>query len=143
MKSPSPERKAAIILSVEPASIAWMALKSRPRLKQAYLNMAIGWPPWSTMTFLPFSLSQVKAGSGLRPVRKKPSFSLIWAKCTAGGCLPCSSGVKPWLGADCATCTEPSSRPAIADFPGAETECLASSPSVLRKPPAMVAISGE
>ena len=112
-------------------------------MKQAYLNMAIGCPPWSTTTFRPFSLSQVNAGSALRPVRKKPSFSLIWAKCTAGGFLPCSSGVKPWLGADWATCTEPSSRPAMADLPGADTECLASSPCSFRKPPAMVAMRGE
>jgi hypothetical protein len=31
----------------------------------------------------------------------------------------------------------------MAVFPGAETECLGSSPSALRKPPAMVAMSGE
>ncbi len=30
-----------------------------------------------------------------RAVRKKPSFSLIWAKCTAGGRWPFSSGPKP------------------------------------------------
>ncbi len=95
------------------------------------------------MTPFPLSLSQVKLLSGLRPVRKKPSFSLICAKCSAGGVLPCSSGPKPCEGADCATCTVPSMRPAIADLPGGDTEYLGASPSSFRKPPAMVAISGE
>ncbi len=112
-------------------------------MKQAYLNMAIGWPPWSMITRLPLSLSHVKAASGLRPVRKKPSFSLIWAKCSAGGFLPCSSAMKPCDGADWATCTEPSATLAIPDLPGAETECFPVSPSCFRKPPAIVAISGE
>ena len=35
------------------------------------------------------------------------------------------------------------SLPAMADLPGGETECDASKPSSFRKPPAMVAISGE
>ena len=38
---------------------------------------------------------------------------------------------------------EPSMRPAIAEVPGADTECLPRSPSCSRKPPAMVAMSGE
>ena len=76
-------------------------------------------------------------------MRKKPSFSLIWAKWSAGGVLPCSSSVKPWLGADCATCTEPSRRLAIAVCPAADTACRRSSPSSFRKPPAMAAMSGE
>src|SRR5262249_10237558 len=83
----------------------------------AYLNMASGCPPWSTSTFLPLSLSQVNAGSGARPVRKKPSFSLIWAKCTAGGICPFSSGPKPCDGADWHTCTVPATTPSMADFP--------------------------
>jgi len=56
--------------------------------------------------------------------------------------LPCSSGPKPCEGADCATCTVPSSSPAIADLPGGETECFGSRPSFCRYPPAIVAISG-
>ena len=106
--------------------------------------MAIGWPPWSTITFLPLSLSQVKALSGLRPVRKKPSFSLIWAKCTAGGFLPCSSGREALRGRRLGDMHGAVGH--AGDAPicrAAETECLAVSPSCFRKPPAKVAISGE
>src|SRR5581483_3182629 len=116
---------------------------STPFLKQAYLNMAMGCAPWSTITRLPLSLFHVNALSGLRPARKKPSFSLICAKCTAGGFLPCSRGPKPWDGADWPTCTDPSTSPAIADLPGAETECLGARPSCCRKPAAKVAMRGE
>ena len=84
----------------------------------------------------------MKAGSGARPVRKKPSFSLIWAKWTAGGRWPFSSGPKPCEGADWQTCTVPSTSPSIADLPGGAIECLGAKPSSFRKPPAIVAISG-
>ncbi len=110
---------------------------------QAYLNMASGWPPWSTSTRLPFSLSQENVGSGARPVRKNPSISLIWAKCIAGGAWPFSRGPKPWDGADWHTCTVPATTPSIADFPSGAMECLGANPSCWRKPPAIVAISGE
>jgi len=105
--------------------------------------MASGWPPWSTRTFLPLSLSHANAGSGARPVRKKPSFSLIWAKWTAGGAWPFSSGPNPCEGADWATCAVPCRRPSIADLPGGAMECFGWNPSSFRKPPAIVAISGE
>src|SRR5882672_10380903 len=85
--------------------------------------MASGWPPWSTSTRLPSSLSQVKEGSAARPVRKKPSFSLIWAKCTTGGRCPFSSGPKPCEGADWATWTVPSTSPSMPDLPGGAIEC--------------------
>ncbi len=91
----------------------------------------------------PLSLSQVNDGSAARPVRKKPSFSLIWAKCTAGGFCPFSSGPKPWEGADWQTCTVPSTTPSIADLPAGAIECFGCRPSSFKKPPAMVAISGE
>src|SRR5437870_10998745 len=76
-------------------------------------------------------------------VRKKPSFSLIWAKCTAGGTWPFSSGPKPCDGADWQTCTVPATRLSMADLPGGAMECFATRPSSCRKPPAIVAISGE
>ena len=100
---------------------------------QAYLNMASGWPPWSTSTRLPLSLSQEKAGSGARPVRKNPSISLIWAKCTAGGAWPFSSGPKPWDGADWHTCTVPATTPSIADLPGRRDGMLGSEPLLLEE----------
>ncbi len=131
------------MFSVEPTSISDRLFTSTPFLKQAYLNIAMGWPPWSTITFLPLSLSQVKALSAWRPAMKKPSFSLIWAKWTAGGFWPFSSGAKPCEGADCVTWTEPSTTLAMPDLPGGDTECLPTSPSSFRNPPAMVAISGE
>jgi hypothetical protein len=46
-------------------------------------------------------------------------------------------------GADWQTWTDPSARLAMADLPGAETECLGAKPSCCRKPPAKVAMSGE
>ena len=46
-------------------------------------------------------------------------------------------------GADWADMDRAIGRPAIADLPGAETECLGVRPSCFRKPPAKVAISGE
>ena len=82
-------------------------------------------------------------GSGARAVRKKPSISLIWAKWTAGGFWPFSSGPKPCDGADWPTCTVPFTSPSIEDVPAAATECFGSNPSSFRKPPAIVAISGE
>ena len=105
--------------------------------------MASGWPPWSTSTRLPESLAQSKAGSAARAVRKNPSFSLIWAKCTAAGICPFSSGPKPCDGADWQTCTVPATTPSIADLPAGAIECLGVSPSSFRKPPAIVAIKGE
>src|SRR5437870_10323418 len=76
-------------------------------------------------------------------VRKKPSFSLIWAKCTAGGAWPFSSGPKPCEGADWHTCTVPATTPSIADLPTGAFECLGCRPSSFRNPQAIVAISGE
>jgi hypothetical protein len=83
------------------------------------------------------------AGSGARPVRKNPSISLICAKCTAGGAWPFSSGPKPCDGADWQTCTVPATTPSMADLPSGAMECLGANPSCWRKPPAIVAISGE
>ncbi len=85
----------------------------------------------------------MKPGSGARPVRKNPSISLIWAKCTAGGVWPFSSGPKPCEGADWQTCTVPATTPSMADLPAGATECRGASPSSARKPPAIVAIRGE
>ncbi len=85
----------------------------------------------------------MKEGSAARPVRKKPSFSLIWAKCTTGGRCPFSSGPNPCEGADWATCTVPFTSPSMADLPGGAIECFGSNPSAFRKPPAIVAIRGE
>ena len=85
----------------------------------------------------------MKPGSGTRPVRKKPSISLIWAKCTAGGAWPFSSEPNPCDGADWQTCTVPAATPSMADRPGGAIECRGVRPSWARKPPAIVAISGE
>jgi hypothetical protein len=85
----------------------------------------------------------VKPGSAARPARKKPSISLICAKCTAGGACPFSSGPKLCDGADWQTWTVPATTPSMADLPGGATECRGVRPSWARKPPAMVAISGE
>jgi len=89
------------------------------------------------------SLSQEKPGSATRPVRKKPSISLIWAKWTAGGVWPFSSGPKPCDGADWQTCTVPAATPSMADLPSGAIEWFGESPSSRRKPPAIVAISWE
>jgi hypothetical protein len=142
MYSPRPSRKAWIISSVLPASSAIRSPKATPRLWQAYLNMAIGWPPWSISTSRPASLFQENSGSALRPVTKNPSRSLIWAKWATGGVWPRSRGPKPWAGADWATWAVPSSSEAMADLPGCDTRCTGSSPWSFRNPPAMVMISG-
>ena len=88
-------------------------------------------------------MSQVKPGSGARPVRKNPSISLIWAKCATGGAWPRSSGPKPCDGADWQTSTVPATTPSMADLPAGATECRGASPSSARKPPAIAAIRGE
>ena len=105
--------------------------------------MASGWPPPNNTTSAPSSLFQENSGSGSRPVRKKPSISLIWAKWTTPGSSPFDSGPKAWLSADCTTWAEPSFKAAMAETPGGETDQSASSPTSARNPPAMVAISGE
>jgi len=46
-------------------------------------------------------------------------------------------------GADWQTCTVPSTTPSIADLPAGAIECFGCRPSSFKKPPAMVAISGE
>ena len=114
-----------------------------PALWQAYLNMASGWPPPNSTTSAPSSLRQSKSASGSRPVRKKPSISLIWAKWTTPGASPLDSGPKAWLSADWTTWAEPSLSAAMAETPGGDTDQSASSPSSARNPPAIVAISGE
>jgi hypothetical protein len=91
----------------------------------------------------PSSFFHEKPGSAARPVRKKPSISLICAKCTDEGVSPLLSVVKPWLKADCTTCAEPSSSAASADTPGLATDHSGSRPSALRNPPDIVEMSGE
>ena len=126
-----------------PGQIGLILSKSIPALWQAYLNIASGWPALNITTSAPSSFFHAKSGSASRPVRKKPSISLICAKCTAGGVSPLSSGPKPWLSADCATCAEPSLSASIADMPGGETDHCGSRPSASRNPPDMVEMSGE
>ena len=77
---------------------------------------------------LPRSLFQAKLGSDARPVRKNPSISLIWAKCTTGGARPRSSGPNPCEGADWQTCTVPATTPSMADLPAGATECRSREP---------------
>ena len=84
----------------------------------------------------------MKSAWGSRPVTKKPSFSLIWAKWTAGGVSPFSSDVSPCDSADCTTWAEPSMSAAIADLPGGEMLWVGSRPSSFRNPPVTVEIKG-
>ena len=62
---------------------------------------------------------------------------------TAGGVCPSWGGPNPGDGADGQTCTVPSSKPSIADWPAGATECAGRNPSAWRNPPANVAINGE
>src|SRR3990172_3728182 len=114
-----------------------------PAWWQAYLNMACGCPPLKVTTSAPSRFFQVKAGSALRPVRKNPSISLTWAKCTAAGVSPLSSEAKPLLTSECTTAADPSFKAAIAETPGGEIDHAGSRPSALRNPPDMVEMSGE
>jgi len=88
------------------------------------------------------SFAQVNAGSGRRAVRKKPSFSLIWAKWSTGGVRPFSSGPKPCEVPTGRTCTVPRAR-RRSPSAGRRDRVPRLEALLLQEAAAMVAISGE
>src|SRR3546814_15460313 len=105
--------------------------------------MAFGWPPLNITTSAPSSLRQEKSGSASRPVRKKPSISFTWAKCTAGGMRPSFSGVKAWLSADCTTWALPSRSSPMAETTGGATDPSGTRPTYRRKQTDIVEMSAD
>jgi len=112
-------RKAPIMRSVDPASTTAMLSNASPRLWQAYLNIAIGCRRGRRA---PCGFSAVQETAAPPAPYEEEAVHLVdLREVQRGRRLALLEGPKPCDGADWATCTEPSSRPAIAEAPGAAT----------------------